>query len=259
MMVRRVCRRSITALTAMILVVLLFAMGTRAQDRNPPARQFPDIQLPFPARGGEALSALAPYLPQLAASYGKSEDELRNIFLRDHTLWTDTRGRLFYGCEFGPPPVNAPGAENAGAVLEAPFPDDQTFLLHSRPSATKVIYLDFDGQTTSGTAWSGGGTIVSAPFDLDGIPSSFNTTERERIQYIWQRVAEDYAPFDVDVTTEDPGEAGLRRTTSSDVHYGVRVVISPTNWYGGGGGVAYVGVFNEISSTDVYGTCWVFT
>ena len=105
MMVRRVCRRSITPLTAMILVVLLFAMGTRAQDRNPPARQFPDIQLPFPARGGEALSALAPYLPQLAASYGKSVDELRNIFLRDHTLWTDTRGRLFYGCEFGPPPV----------------------------------------------------------------------------------------------------------------------------------------------------------
>src|SRR5436189_2564754 len=146
MMVRRVFSRSVTALAAIILVVLLFSMGTRAQDRNPPARQFPDIQLPSPARGGAALSALAPYLPQLAASYGKSEDELRNIFLRDHTLWTDTRGRLFYGCEFGPPPVNAPGAENAGAVLEAPFPDDQTFLLHSRPSATKVIYLDFDGQ-----------------------------------------------------------------------------------------------------------------
>ncbi len=142
MMVRRVFSRSVTALAAILLVVLLFSMGTRAQDRNPPARQFPDIQLPSPARGAAALSALAPYLPQLAASYGKSEDELRNIFLRDHTLWTDTRGRLFYGCEFGPPPVNAPGAENAGAVLEAPFPDDQTFLLHSRPSATKVIYLD---------------------------------------------------------------------------------------------------------------------
>src|SRR5437773_8219099 len=162
MMVRRVCRRSITALTAMILVVLLFAMGTRAQDRNPPARQFPDIHLPALARGGEALSALAPYLPQLAASYGKSVDELRNIFLRDHTLWTDTRGRLFYGCEFGPPPANAAGAANAGAVLAAPYPDDQTFLLYSRPSPTKDIYLDFDGQTKSGTAWNGGAPIVSA-------------------------------------------------------------------------------------------------
>ena len=253
-MARRVRARSFTGLSATILAVLLFTMGVPAQ-----ARDFPNIHLPAPARGSAALRALAAHLPQLAAAYGKSTDELASIFLRDDTLWTDTHGRLFYGCEFGTPPVNASGAENTGAIAEAPLPYDQTFLLHSRPSATKVIYLDFDGQTTSGTAWSGGGTIVSAPFDLDGIPSSFNTTERERIQYIWQRVAEDYAPFDVDVTTEDPGEAGLRRTTSSDVHYGVRVVISPTNWYGGGGGVAYVGVFNEISSTDVYGTCWVFT
>ncbi|PYU97460.1 MAG: hypothetical protein DMG10_30815, partial [Acidobacteria bacterium] len=114
MMVRRVFSRSVTALAAIILVVLLFSMGTRAQDRNPPARQFPDIQLPSPARGAAALSALAPYLPQLAASYGKSVDELRDIFLRDNTLWTDTHGRLFYGCEFGAPPVSTAGAESTG-------------------------------------------------------------------------------------------------------------------------------------------------
>ena len=67
MMVRRVFSRSVTAVAAILLVVLLFSMGTRAQDRNPRARQFPDIQLPSPARGAAALSALAPYLPQLAA------------------------------------------------------------------------------------------------------------------------------------------------------------------------------------------------
>ncbi len=32
----------------------------------------------------------------------------------------------------------------------APFPLDQTFLLHSRPASTHVIYLDFDGTTVSG-------------------------------------------------------------------------------------------------------------
>ena len=121
-----------------------------------------------------------PNLPQLAAWYRKSTDELASIFLRDDALWTDTHGRLFYECEYGPPPANAPGAENAGAVLESPFPDDQTFLLHSRPGATKVIYLDFDGNVTSGTQWnsqfSGGADIISEPFYLDGIPSSFNTT-----------------------------------------------------------------------------------
>ncbi|PYU86688.1 MAG: hypothetical protein DMG08_29395, partial [Acidobacteria bacterium] len=174
--------------------------------------------------------------------------------------WADTHGRLFYGCDLGMPPVNAPGAENAGAIAEGPLPYDQTFFLHSRPLATRKIYLDFDGQTTSGTAWNGGATIVSAPFDLNGIPSSFNTTEMDVIQHVWQRVAEDYAPFDVDVTTQDPGSDGLRRTSTSDVGYGIRVVISPTNWYNiNYGGVAYLDVFNAISSTDIYGTCWAFT
>ena len=261
MMVRRVFSRSVTALAAIILVVVLFSMGTRAQDRNPPARQFPDIQLPSPARGAAALSALAPYLPQLAAWHGKSEDELRKIFLLDNTLWTDTHGRLFYGCEFGSRPVSTAGPESTGVVLEAPFPDDQTFLLHSRPGATKVIYLDFDGHVTTGTPWNildtGGLDIVSAPFDLDGIPSSFNSAERERIQYIWQRVAEDYSPFDIDVTTQDPGIEALRKTDTSDTSYGVRVVISPTPWYGlihnfYPAGIAYVGSFTSSSDTPCY-------
>ena len=51
------------------------------------------------------------------------------------------------------------------------------------------------------------------------------------IQKIWQRVAEDYAPFGVDVTTEDPVLEGLRKTTTGDTAFGIRVVISPTNWY----------------------------
>lgn len=47
------------------------------------------------------------------------------------------------------------------------------------------------------------------------------------VQDVWQRVAEDYAPFDVDVTTEDPGLAALERSDSGDTTYGVRVLISP--------------------------------
>src|SRR5437667_150031 len=261
MMVRRVFSRPVTALAAIILVVVLFSIGTRAQDRNPRARQFPDIQLPSPARGAAALSALAPYLPQLAAWHGKSEDELRKIFLLDNTLWTDTHGRLFVGCEFGGGPVSTAGAESTGVVLEAPFPADQTFLLHSRPGATKVIYLDFDGHVTTGTPWNildtGGLDIVSAPFDLDGIPSSFNSAERERIQYDWQRVAQDYSAFDIDVTTQDPGIEALRKTDTSDTSYGVRVVISPTPWYGlihnfYPAGIAYVGSFTSSSDTPCY-------
>ena len=74
-----------------------------------------------------------------------------------------------------------------------------TFTLHSNPTATKTIYLDFDGHTTSGTSW--GGTIVTKPFSLDTNPS-FSDAELTIIQEVWQRVSECYSPFNVDVTTE---------------------------------------------------------
>jgi hypothetical protein len=73
---------------------------------------------------------------------------------------------------------------------------------------------------------------------------------------VWQRVAEDYAGFAVDVTTEDPGVEALRKASPNDANYGVRVVISPTNWYNtSAGGVAYIGSFNWDSDTP----CFIFT
>lgn len=85
-------------------------------------------------------------------------------------------------------------------------------LLHSRPAATRKIFLDFDGHTTTGTYWNtyynknGAGLPITTPaFDRDGNPSTFSSSEHADIVAIWRAVAEDYAPFDVDVTTEDPG------------------------------------------------------
>jgi hypothetical protein len=44
-----------------------------------------------------------------------------------------------------------------------------------------------------------------------------------QIQSIWQRVAEDFAPFDVDVTTEAPALSALTRASSSDTVFGMTV------------------------------------
>src|SRR4051812_13614673 len=58
--------------------------------------------------------------------------------------------------------------QSAGTAV---VPLDQTFTLNSRPGATKTIYLDFDGNTTSGTIWNtaftGGASITTPPFSLD--------------------------------------------------------------------------------------------
>ena len=125
-----------------------------------------------------------------------------------------------------------------------------TFALHSRPGASKVIYLDFNGHNVSNTAWNSQySTIIAPPFDTDGNPSAFSASELSIITQVWQRVSEDYAPFEIDVTTEYAGsEDFLTRSNASDVNYGVRVLISPISRLicSTCGGISYVGVFADI-------------
>ena len=139
----------------------------------------------------------------------------------------------------------------------AQYPLGDTFSLHSNPGASKVIYLDFDGHTTTGTAWNtstGIDPMVTPAYDFDGDPSGFSDEELQRIQAVWDVVAEDYIPFDVDVTTEDPGLEALRNTGGTDTEWGVRVVIGPDQMSTGAGGIAYIGSFDWDSDTP----CFVF-
>jgi hypothetical protein len=41
--------------------------------------------------------------------------------------------------------------------------------------------------------------VVTPPYEKDGNAATFNAEERADIVAIWRAVAEDYAPFDVDV------------------------------------------------------------
>lgn len=143
------------------------------------------------------------------------------------------------------PSTNDEGGDTTGPA-GAPLSD--TFKLHSNPKANHTIYLDFDGHTTTGTtwnSWSGRPTIVSPAYDPSGDGPTFNTFERQRIQRIWQRVAEDFSMFEVNVTTEDPGPAALSKTGGSDTEWGSRVVIT-VDWHGCScGGFAFLESFND--------------
>jgi len=98
-----------------------------------------------------------------------------------------------------------------------------------------------------------GADIVTAAYNFEG-DSSFTDTELARIQGIWQPVAEDFLPFDVNVTTRDPGSADLAKSGTGDAAWGIRVVIGGNgSWYNSGaGGVAYVGSFNWSSDAPVF-------
>ncbi|MFM2006317.1 MAG: hypothetical protein RLZZ09_1972, partial [Pseudomonadota bacterium] len=220
------------------------------------------MRFPAKARGAEAVRRLGINLGRVADWYGMTPERLTEILEKDNDAWVDETGHLLFIDQFPPVPEEAGAIDDSGSILDpGPYPLADTFKLHSKPGAQRVIYLDFDGHTTTGSAWSSG-TIVAPPFDLDGIVSTaFSSTELNRIQGIWQRVAEDFAPFNVDVTTEEPAPDLLNRTSSLDQLYGTRAVIthSSIGVCTGCGGVAYVGVFNWYSSTKptYYQPAWV--
>ena len=177
----------------------------------------------------------------------------------DHDLHLAAGHAPAYFCYGMKAPV---GPDTTPITTTATYPQSQTFVLHSRPTATRKVYLDFTGHTTAGTGWNGlwsNPTFTTPPFTLDGDTGTFNAAEHAAIQTVWRQMAEDFAQFDVDVTTEDPGSAGLLRTSAGDTAYGMRVIFGPDQNSTGAGGIAYVGSFDNILATGSPDTpCFVF-
>ncbi len=124
-----------------------------------------------------------------------------------------------------------------------PYALEDTFKLSTNPAASKTIYLDFTGHHSINNSW--GHDIVFDPYDRDGTPAAFSDAELIEIQKIFQNVAEDFAPFNVNVTTVEPDIERLRKTSASDNQYGVRVVhTQATPEFGGFGGIAFLNSFD---------------
>ncbi len=209
--------------------------------------------------GEDAIRALGSKLPDIAAMNGMTPAQFKAALRTDGERWVGRTGQMLFIDE-----TLAAGGATAAASdpVAAVYPLSDTFTLHSRPGSSKVVFLDFDGFDATGTAWDkGDNSTVAAPYDSDGNPGSFNDSERASIQDIWRRVAEDYAVFDIDVTTQDPGAAAIGRSGSTDQNYGTRLVVTPTNVAGCScGGVAYVGVFDSTGIYhDAYQPAWVYT
>jgi len=140
-------------------------------------------------------------------------------------------------------PIPRPNDEPATAAPSGP--QGAPPLLSSRPGALAVLYLDFDGETVTDPDWNDGNTIVAAA-------SPLNATE---ITEVWNRVQEDFLPFNVDVTTD------VTRYNNAPVNRRSRCIITPSSsWYPSFvGGVAWVGSFRTAGSTfSATVPCWAF-
>lgn len=112
-------------------------------------------------------------------------------------------------------------------------------LLNSLPGASYVLYCDFDGETVTHSKWNSGNTIVAQPHP--------NANDQAFVTRVWRRVAEDFSPFAINVTTD---RAVFNATP---VARRVHCIITPTDTATpGSGGVAYLNSFGD-------GTpCWTF-
>lgn len=116
--------------------------------------------------------------------------------------------------------------------------------INTRPGAKGLLYLDFDGEVVTDPSWNGGRTINATP----------STLSADQIREVVARVAEDYAPFDLAISTvrSDYDKAPVGRR--------MRLIVTPTNTAApGAGGVSFIGSWNQAGrnmSSTVPG--WVF-
>jgi len=100
--------------------------------------------------------------------------------------------------------------------------------LSSLPSAKATIFLDFDGQYVASSSWNGGNPLNCAPSGLTDV----------QIIEIFNRVSEDYRPFNINITTDSTIFLAAPLTQR------IRIIVTPTSsWYTGVGGVSYTGSF----------------
>ncbi|MGZ3922728.1 MAG: zinc-dependent metalloprotease [Flavisolibacter sp.] len=116
----------------------------------------------------------------------------------------------------------------------------QVPIYNSYPSAAATVLLDFDGQYVDGTSWNWSGPLTLGPANV--------TTAQ--ITEIFNRVAEDYRPFNVNITTDSTKYWAAPPTQRT------RVILTITSdWYGAAGGVSYINSFTWGDNTP----CFVFT
>jgi hypothetical protein len=123
------------------------------------------------------------------------------------------------------------------AIISALATSAQVPAMSSYASASPVIFLDFDGHTVTGTSWNVNGPLVCGESGL----------ATDQIIEIFNRVAEDYRPFGINVTTDST------KYWAAPAMKRMRVIFTVTSsWYGSAGGVSFVGSFKWGDNTPAF-------
>jgi hypothetical protein len=154
-------------------------------------------------------------------------------------------------------------SESESVIATAAVPVSNPPAYNSKPGAPNHIYLDFNGALVSGKEWSRDGVASwdCAAWGTDGDATTFSDSEQTEMRRVWERISEDYAPFNINVTTDvtydsvnytgDKNKVGWLLFTATTDKLGA---LCP---HYGSGGVAYVGVFGNSNYFSEYQPAWV--
>lgn len=116
----------------------------------------------------------------------------------------------------------------------------------SLPGSPRVIWLDFDAGSVTGTTWN---TQVTFGYPIPALPAELTKAE-ERL--VWERSAEDFAPFDINVTTDAAAYAAA--SPASRVHV---ILTTYSRWYDTSSRVFGVAMLNTFGN-PAPSPAWVF-
>ena len=120
--------------------------------------------------------------------------------------------------------------------------------LEQPAGAPASLYLNFLGDSTP--SYGSYSNIITPAYDQDGDPTTFSDGELAAIQKIWSYVAEDYAPFNINVTTVPPANMAHGVTEKVDIG-------GDGAWTGGkSGGLCYV---NDFTVAGIPNIAFVFS
>ena len=128
----------------------------------------------------------------------------------------------------------------------AQIPDVGTLRqLQSRPGSQNVLYLDYWGGTLVDSYWNASynsnAPINYTSYDVDNNPGSFSNEERYGIWLGWREVVEDFAPYDINITTDRSVYEAAAVTNRSKI-----IITTTKNWYPGtAGGLALLNSFDD--------------
>jgi hypothetical protein len=249
-MMNRLSLSGPSLITCLITVLVSLPLQAQQPVTYGPAHPFVMEQLPFGTLRERLESLPAPARSRAMAWLHRFSFTDRDLPF----LQVDDEGGVFYADRFDYPDAADTPPGDAATPAEVSTAAG-VFSLHSRPGATNILYLDFDGHLISGTAWSNT-DLQARPYDLDSDPATFSQAEIDNIAEIWRRIAEDFAPFDIDITTEPPAAFGPT--------VGHVLITEDTDAAGqampsqGAGGVAYVNVWGRSDFSTRYSPALVY-